>query len=242
MNPETEAAFRQHAVAEYPRECCGLIAVIKGKERYLPCRNIADRPNGSFVLHPEDYAKAEDLGDIIALAHSHPDDGTVATDADKVQCAASAMPWYIVSVNKQGETSDIARYEPDDYEAPLVGRQFAHGILDCYSLIKDYYKRELGLVLPHFDRRDNWWNLGDDLYMRHFGDAGFEPIKGAMRKHDVIIMQVRAPQPNHAGVFIGDPDHMLHHMYNRLSSRDVYGGYFQEVTRIIVRHRELSNG
>jgi proteasome lid subunit RPN8/RPN11 len=241
MNSETEAAFRQHAVAEYPRECCGLIAVIKGKERYLPCRNIADNPNANFALHPEDYARAEDLGEVIALAHSHPDEGTVASHADRVQCAASGIPWFIVSVNQQGDTSDIARYEPEEYEAPLVGRQFAHGILDCYSLIKDYYARKLNIMLPHFERRDNWWNLGDDLYMRHFREAGFEPIKGAVNVHDVIIMQVRAPQPNHAGVYIGDMQ-MLHHMYNRLSSRDIYGGYFQEVTRIIVRHRELSNG
>jgi len=51
----------------------------------------------------------------------------------------------------------------------------------------------------------------------------------------VIVMQVRAPVPNHAGVYIGD-GLMLHHLYNRLSSRDVYGGYWQECTRIVLRH------
>lgn len=40
--------------------------------------------------------------------------------------------------------------------------------------------------------------------------------------------------PNHAAVYLGD-GLMLHHMYGRLSSRDVYGGYWREVTRLVVR-------
>lgn len=239
MTPNTDRDIRQHAANDYPREACGLIAVIHGKERYLPCRNIAEKPTQDFVLHPEDFAKAEDLGEVVAVVHSHPDRGVGMTDADRAQCGVSGLPWYIVSVNVTGETSDIARYEPYNYEAPLVGRQFAHGVLDCYTLIRDYYKRELSIDLQDFVRTDDWWNKGEDLYMQQFADAGFTPIKGAVQKHDGIIMQIRSPVPNHAGVFIGEPDRLLHHMYGRLSTRDVYGGYFQEVTRVIVRHREL---
>lgn len=239
MMPSTDAAIREHAAREYPRECCGLIIVERGKERYIECCNIAESYNENFVLDPRDLIKAEQLGEVIALVHSHPDTGNRPSEADRLQCAASGMPWYIVSVNKQGETSDIARYEPEFYEAPLVGRQFTHGVLDCYSLIRDYYKRELGMELPDFERVDNWWNKGDDLYMEHFRDAGFEPIKGAIQKHDVILMQIRSPKVNHGAIFLGEPDHILHHMYGRLSSREVYGGWYQEVTRIIVRHKEL---
>lgn len=49
-------------------------------------------------------------------------------------------------------------------------------------------------------------------------------------------MQVRSKNgvPNHAAVYLGD-GLMLHHMYGRLSSRDVYGGYWREVTRLVVR-------
>ena len=239
IEPTTDLAIREHAVAEYPREACGLIVVIRGKQRYLACRNIAESHNENFVLHPDDYARAEELGEIMALVHSHPDMPPRPSEADKVMCGRGDVPWFIVSVNAAGETSDIERYDPAHYEAPLVGRQFAHGVLDCYTLIQDYYKRELSIVLPDFERADNWWNKGEDLYMEHFREAGFEPIKGAIRKHDVILMQVRSPRVNHGAVFLGEPDHMLHHMYGRLSSRDVYGGQWQEMTRIIIRHREL---
>lgn len=241
LEPSNETAIREHAVAEYPREACGLIAVVKGKQRYLPCRNIAESVNENFVLHPEDYAKAEDLGEILALVHSHPDMPNRPSEADRVMLARGTVPWFIVGVGKSGETTDIAMYEPQGYEAPLVGRQFAHGILDCYTLIRDYYLRELGIVLPDFERVDNWWNKGDDMYMEHFREAGFEPIKGAIKKHDVILMQIRSPKVNHGAVFLGEPDHMLHHMYGRLSSREVYGGWYLETTRVVIRHRELQH-
>ena len=239
MNELTAQHIREHAIAEYPREACGLIAVIKGKERYLPCRNTAESSDKEFILHPEDYAKAEDLGEIMALVHSHPDGVPTPSDADRAQCAASGLPWYILAVNADGETTSICRYEPDAYEAPLVGRQFSHGVLDCYTLIRDYYRRTLQIELPHFDREDDWWHKGGNLYMQHFADAGFKPIRGAMKRHDVVIMQVRSPVPNHAGVYIGNGE-ILHHMHGRLSTRDVYDGYYQEVTRIVVRHGSIA--
>jgi proteasome lid subunit RPN8/RPN11 len=235
----TAACIREHAASEYPREACGLIAVVKGKQRYLPCRNIAESHNENFAVHPLDYATAEDMGEIMALVHSHPDTNNRPSEADRVMMARGNMPWFIVSVNVQGECSEIAEYQPEGYDAPLVGRQFCHGILDCYTLIRDYYSRELNIVLPDFDRTDHWWNKGEDLYMEHFREAGFEPIKGAIKKHDVILMQIRAPKVNHGAVFLGEPDHMIHHMYGRLSSREVYGGWYQECTRIIIRHRDM---
>lgn len=235
----TQIQMKQHAVEEYPREACGVVINVAGKERYKRCRNMAEDAGDSFIINPEDYAAAEDEGEILALCHSHPDASPLPSEADKVMCSHGTVPWHIVSVNAQGDTSDISTHHPDGYVAPLVGRQFAHGVLDCYSLVRDYYSRELGITLPDFERTEHWWNKGDDLYMQHFRDAGFEPIKGAIKPHDVVLMQIRSPVTNHAGVYIGD-GLMLHHMYGRLSTREVYGGYYLETTRLIVRHKEVA--
>jgi len=243
METKTRQDAIDHAIRDYPNESCGLILVSKGKERYVPCRNLARSKSDHFVLDPEDYAAAEDAGTITGIVHSHPDVAATPSEGDRVGCEASGLPWYIFAVHKDIMDDSIAlageaAFEPSGYEAPLVGRQFSHGVLDCYALVKDYYKRELGIELMQVERTDDWWNRGEDLYMKHYEEAGFVPVTGELKKGDMIIMQIRAPEPNHAGVYLGDGQ-FLHHLYNRLSSRDIYGGYWQEQTRLVVRHKEM---
>ncbi|ELI9006663.1 Mov34/MPN/PAD-1 family protein, partial [Enterobacter roggenkampii] len=41
MRQKTIDAIMAHAAAEYPRECCGVVAQKSRVERYFPCRNLA---------------------------------------------------------------------------------------------------------------------------------------------------------------------------------------------------------
>ena len=50
MMGSTLDTIHAHAIADYPNEACGLIVVVKGKERYIPCRNMADKPGDHFIL------------------------------------------------------------------------------------------------------------------------------------------------------------------------------------------------
>jgi len=72
MEQKTLQAIQAHAVAEYPRECCGLVVATAAGEQYLPCRNTAETPSEHFRLPAEDYADAEDQGELLAVVHSHP--------------------------------------------------------------------------------------------------------------------------------------------------------------------------
>lgn len=243
MTPATREAIRQHALADYPREACGLVIVAKGRERYWPCRNTAATPSEHFVMAAEDYAAAEDVGEIIAVVHSHPDASAHASEGDRVACETSGLPWVIQSVvldqDGQPAADAIEHIEPSGYRAPLVGRPFHHGILDCWSLCRDWYAQEFQLELPDPERRDNWWDDGhSDLYTENLAAAGFTPISVSdIQRGDLILMQVRSRNlvPNHAGIYLGD-GLMLHHMHGRLSSRDVYGGYWLENTRTVARY------
>ncbi|MHA6885731.1 C40 family peptidase [Ralstonia pseudosolanacearum] len=232
MQQTTLDAARGHAAREHPREACGLVVVVRGRERYVPCRNVAVGTE-HFEMPAEDYAAAEDLGEVLAVVHSHPNASAEPSEADRVACEASGLPWHIIA----WPADDVRTITPCGYRAPLVGRQFAHGILDCYSLVADWYERERGIHLQDFERRDNWWAEGGDLYMQHYAEAGFRVVSQDTpeRVGDVILMQLRAPVPNHAAVYLDD-GLMLHHLHGRLSSRDVYGGYWREITRCVLRY------
>jgi proteasome lid subunit RPN8/RPN11 len=194
MIGSTLAAIHAHALADYPREACGLVIVAKGRERYIPCRNMAEQPGDHFILSGRDFAAAEDEGEIMALAHSHPDAPARPSEADRVECEASGVPWLIVSVRTDDDgpyIAERAQIEPSGYVAPLVGRSFHHGVLDCWALCRDWYERECGLRLPNPERRDKWWNDGhSDLYMSNLADAGFNvlPQGAELRRGDLILM------------------------------------------------------
>ncbi|WEU67279.1 C40 family peptidase [Xanthomonas phage JGB6] len=113
MQKTTLESAATHAIASYPQESCGLVVVVKGKEQYVACRNKAADPSEHFVLDPEDYAEADDRGEIIAIVHSHPDAPARPSEADRVSCEATGLTWHILSIGKnEGEARICTRLLP----------------------------------------------------------------------------------------------------------------------------------
>jgi len=229
VTPETRDAALEHARREAPREACGLVIVARGRERYIACRNEAHGTE-HFVLNPDDYAAAEDAGDVVAVFHSHPKTNAQPSQPDRVGCEASGLPWFIVNP----ATGQWAECRPEGYRAPLVGRQFCHGVTDCYSLIRDWYALERGVTLPDFDRRQDWWHGAQELYLENFAAAGFERTEQP-QAGDVVLMRVSSQRANHGGILL-DGGIILHHLQGRLSSREVYGGYWRKITACFLRY------
>ncbi|HCI6749251.1 TPA: C40 family peptidase [Klebsiella variicola subsp. variicola] len=231
MRDETLKAIFEHAAAEYPRECCGVIAQKSRVEKYFPCRNITTLPNEQFELSPEDYASAEDWGTITAIVHSHPDARPIPSELDRLQCDKHLLPWVIVSW-PDGEHKVI---EPRG-KRPLIGRPFVLGHADCWSLIMDWHK-EQGIILKDYSVDYHWWETGGDLYSDNWYAEGFREVK-TPRPGDMVLMQVSAKVTNHAGILLED-NMLLHHLYGQLSCRVPYAGYWRDRTIAIVRHKDL---
>lgn len=226
-----ERAVREHAAREYPREACGVVVNAAGGPRYLPIANIASSA-AHFSADPRDLLVAEEAGEIIAVVHSHPDGMPDPSEPDRAMLERWGIPWLIVS----WPAGEIRQHLPRGRRPPLLGRVFEHGVLDCYSLVRDYYQQVLAVTLPDFAREDAWWLKGGNLYINHFREAGFREVDPAdIREHDGVLMALRSQVPNHAGIYLGN-DALLHHATGRLSRRETYSGFWQSITRKIVRH------
>lgn len=245
MKLATLEAAQKHAAECYPHESCGLIVMVDDGERYIPCENSHSNKLEHFRISGEQFSVAEDVGEVLAVVHSHPNAPSEPSHADRVQCELSELPWHVLSIGQVDGKPDfgpIGYCEPCGFEAPLEGRQFAHGILDCFTLFKDFLWREFSIRVSDYEREDDWWENGQELYsMDRLNDEGFFQITDEPRRGDIILMNVRSKVPNHAGVYLGNGE-MLHHLHGRLSRRENYGGYWAERTCYIVRHKDMPNG
>jgi proteasome lid subunit RPN8/RPN11 len=231
-----------HAELCAPRECCGLlIRSSKGELLYLAARNLYEGRAGEdrFQLDPLAWLNAEDLGTVVAVVHSHPNASANPSMADRVGCERSGLPWVVMG----WPSGVVKQLQPCGWQAPYKGRVFAHGVLDCYTLIQDWFLRERGVALPDFDREDDWWKAqpgkpAQDLYMDNFTQAGFVRVQGQPQRHDVVLMQVMSDRANHGAVYLGGGV-MLHHLHSRLSCEDVYGGYWLRHTLALLRHQSV---
>ncbi len=237
----TKEAMLNHAAACYPRECCGFLV----NREYVECRNIADS-DSEFKIDPRDLVRAEQLGKIEAIVHSHPDGSSNPSTFDKLQMSKHNLPWIIVAYPE----TDIKVHKDKGYQAPLINREYIHGVLDCFSIVRDYYSRELGIEIDNFERQDLWWESADsdDLYVANFESQGFVQVDSLQR----ILCRVQPTHHvNHALIYLGDDgslaseqsekaisNHLvLHHPYLRRSRREIYGNIWQERKAIIVRNR-----
>ncbi|GFM48956.1 C40 family peptidase [Pseudomonas cichorii] len=255
INQQLQAAIREHAEREYPAEACGVLIKTESGREYVPCGNLAKTPRDQFTLNHEDLAAAEDRGELLAIIHSHPDAAPTPSMADRVSCELHELPWGIVG----WPGGDIEWFKPTGYQAPLLGREFSHGALDCWGACRDWYAREADLQLPNFERQDLWWEDpdGPSHYEDNFEAVGFRRVESPQRG-DLLIFMVPSPgrpcyHPNHAAIYLGDEPGLTsedaprlggagpfiyHHMAGRASVREVYGWSMANRCRLTLRHKD----
>ena len=108
-----------HAKECFPKESCGLLAIVKGKETYFPCKNLANDQISYFIIDPDDWANAEDSGELIGLIHSHPKGSIFPSEADKTACDYLGLEWHIYSPQME----DWYSFKPSGYKpSSIIGK------------------------------------------------------------------------------------------------------------------------
>jgi proteasome lid subunit RPN8/RPN11 len=233
----TQQKIEELAREGYPKEICGyVIRKEDGTELVYPCANLYRKPTEAFLMNPDTYLDAKKLGEIICLYHSHPNSPAAPSDVDRLISEEMELPWLIYSWPDNAWSS----YTPQNWEMPLVGRKFVHGIVDCYTLGRDYYKRVLGIELPDFYRENDWWEKGGNLYVENFEKCGFVRVND-LKVHDALLIQLVSPVPNHLAIVVQTetPMLVLHHVMNRLSCHQPLGGFWLKNHNMTLRHKSL---
>ena len=225
MNWQEEAL--NHAKIEDPKECVGLLLNIRGKEKYFPCRNLSMTAHQCFIIDPEDYVRADNIGEIKAIVHSHPVTPPFPSEADKLGCEQSKLPWHIVNP----KTEQWGYYEPCGYKPPLKGRPWVWGVTDCWSLVRDFYKEEKNIELLDYERPVTPQEFNDvPLFERYAERTGFKELdpNETLKNGDILLMSIMYNTLNHVAIFL-DGD-VLHHLTDRLSCKEPYSAWLQKCT------------
>ena len=217
----------KHSKDQMPREAVGLVLNVRGKLKYYPCNNLAITDHQCFILDPEDYIKADNTGDIVGIFHSHPVNPPTPSQADKVSCEASGLPWYIVNPSSE----EWAYLEPCGYKPPLLGRQWVWGVTDCWSLVRDWYKETKNISLRDWDRPLTPQEFNDKpMFEDCAWRTNFRELRPSekLEDGDVLLMSILCPTLNHVALFFeGD---VIHHLTDRLSCREPYSQWLLNCT------------
>lgn len=206
--------IHNHLEAEYPREACGVIGIVKGKKKYFPCENVAESDE-DFIMSSSDYFKIKKQADIFAIVHSHPNAECTPSINDINACNALGIPYYIFSYPEM----DLHVQEPERNFNPLIGREYKFGTQDCFEAARDWLASKEIYIPARAPFEDDWWDKG----LNYFTPEAIE--KWGLTKvespepNDVLIFQVQHDVPDHCGIYLGN-DIFFHHAENRLSCRD----------------------
>lgn len=230
-----------HAGRDFPNECCGLILNTGYGYQVLECENKAPAkdtnnpgPQSTFLIDPIIYASHADH--VAAVYHSHPNRSPQPSAADIASAERANVPFVILSY--PGE--EIYTYTPKGIlPAPYDGRSFVYGVMDCLSLVSDYYLHELGIKINDGSRKCwGWWQDIKNLnaFVDGFKAQGFA-IVDKPEINDLVVMSLRSPCPNHVAIYMGD-SRILHHPSISTNSRvEMYGDYWRSNTHCFLRYQ-----
>lgn len=222
---EVDAAVKAHALAEYPREACGL--VIDGS--FVPFANVLRDPH-DVLTDPYSHfqlpagAWPTDGRKVQAVVHSHcaPWHMRQPSGSDAAGQIETDVPWGIVLCDGK-ECTDILWWGDFRLDDPLIGAQYMWIVSDCWSVIRRWHWQKRGVKRPDFPRDYEAFRGGESLFLQWCEAAGLEPIQEhEIADGDVVFMAIRSSVPNHCAV-ICDGGLMLHHLPDRLSCREPFG-------------------
>lgn len=217
LNKTQLLKIKEHSLSCYPEEMCGGLTI----DDFIPftnkalskeeadSKNISNNRLNSFSIASIELVPY--LNKLTAIVHSHcrdkrkPEilDTRTPSLADILGQKESGLPWLIVST--EGEVVTPAIQLPREPSNNYIGRPFIWFINDCYTLVQDYYKFELGINLPDHKANTDYKSLRifDNIFDNYIAEYKFEASDDLknMKNGDLILLDNGGKKRNHLGIY-----------------------------------------
>jgi cell wall-associated NlpC family hydrolase len=124
----------------------------------------------------------------------------------------------------------------------LEGRAFHLGVTDCFTLVRDFYKKNFDIDMPDFSRPNDWKPEEDNMIDNLYEVAGFEKLDVDLnwppRPADLLVCTVGGAVPNHLVVVLGGNE-IIHHKVGMFSAKETMRPAWRRYTSYILRHPQV---
>lgn len=255
LNENLKAAIKAHCLAVPDQEACGLVYnnIATNELGVIIGENVSPEPQKAFVINQATVDQLTAEKKLVAYFHSHLTGNQISV-IDRYVSETIYKNCIIYFI----ETDSFYEYEPTGYEVPLVGRPYLLGVLDCYTLVKDYFRRMLNIELTDIVHPvryasdikkfveqvqqlnpDEAAQAPDFLFSHLQANSFVEVDRNSLRKHDILLMQPHLSiWPSHLAVYLGN-NQFLHQKYKKKSTVESLSDFFQRKTIKVMRHSKL---
>ena len=218
LTTEQIIKIKEYCIEQAPKEACGYVY----DDTIVFCKNVSEVPN-TFELSEEDSLKIQQTQGAI-LWHSHTNGINHPSKQDLEMQLETDIPWAVLvldSLNDQYFLKEIFYFGDCLKRDPLYERSYRFGVTDCANFVLDYYQ-ENGIKFPAYPRDMDEWLAGAYSYEDYFTKPGFKVVGNCLKdakEGDLLLFNIRAKFPNHAGIYLGNGI-FGHHLQNRVSKKE----------------------
>jgi proteasome lid subunit RPN8/RPN11 len=201
-------------------EIGGVTLATPGAYRVYPIHNCSLQADVAYIPHTLGLLDSSKLGHLEFYWHTHVNGNPNFSPTDITGIWETAIPWLLYDLK-----NDSFNFFDPDLRTPLLAREWELGLTDCWSLVRDFYRWHLDIILPppeHDGRLRPWlfpdWNRALDLLPNHFDRVPIQTVE----PYDLVLYKnsVENANPGHFGVLLPTVNglELLHHFYKRSSA------------------------
>jgi len=232
--------IKNHALEEFPKECCGFIVEKENDFYCIKSDNIAKIPTRDFKIKISDYLNIKNQYNILYIYHSHCDEKyTEFSGKDILSSDGIGINYLLHVVN----TDIFKTYEANSFSKKYIGRIYEYKKYDCMTLILDFLKNEFNLSinvdsLYDFFEKNGYMhadvtNLVEKVFLESKKLEKINDLEN-IKKNDIFLMKNHLNKACHFSIYMGD-DKVLHHTPDRFSRIEDYSSGWKKKTVLAFR-------